>query len=133
MLVLSRKNDQAVVIGGVGRLEDILKITVIKVDRGRVTLGIDAKTDVPVHREEVWARLCTISRSSRENGGPTMLEEELAKWADDGGAGTAPRKAMRRRPRGDGGVPSLRESSKESATLSLGENQAAHLKGKNAE
>jgi len=130
MLVLTRKNDEAVVIGGAGRLEDILRITVLKVHRGSVTLGIDANTAVPIHREEVWARLCTISQSGRENKAPATLEEELSRWADDGGAGTTARQAVRRRRRSAG---SLRDASRKPVSRPLGENQAQHLKGKIAE
>jgi len=68
MLVLCRKRDQAVVFGGAGRLEDIVKITVIKVDRRNVTLGIDAKSDVPVYREEVWERIRTSHFRDRPTG-----------------------------------------------------------------
>ncbi|HEY2154384.1 MAG TPA: carbon storage regulator [Isosphaeraceae bacterium] len=47
MLVLSRKLGEKVVIG-----EGII-LTVVKVDRNQVRLGIEAPKDVPVYREEI--------------------------------------------------------------------------------
>lgn len=53
MLVLTRKRQQRIFIG-----PDIV-ITVVDIERGRgqVRLGITAPPDVPVHRDEVWARM----------------------------------------------------------------------------
>ena len=48
MLVLSRKRDEKIVIG-----ENIV-ITVIEVRGDKVRLGIEAPSDVPVHRQEVF-------------------------------------------------------------------------------
>jgi carbon storage regulator CsrA len=58
MLVLSRKSQESVVIGGSNNFEHILKVTVISIKGGRVRLGFDIAADVPVHRLEVWERLC---------------------------------------------------------------------------
>lgn len=57
MLVLSRKNDQAVIIAGVVGFENILKVTVLNIRGGSVRLGFEANKDVHVHREEVWERV----------------------------------------------------------------------------
>jgi carbon storage regulator len=51
MLVLSRKVGEKVVIPDCG-----LVITVLAVQGQRVRLGIEAPSDVVVHREEVWQR-----------------------------------------------------------------------------
>jgi carbon storage regulator len=58
MLVLSRKNDEAVVIGGSAGFERIIKVTVLGIKNGQVRLGFEADADVPVHRLEVWERIC---------------------------------------------------------------------------
>lgn len=58
MLVLSRKKQESVVVGGSDRFERVLKITVLEISGGRVRLGFDVAADVPVHRSEVWKRLC---------------------------------------------------------------------------
>lgn len=47
MLVLSRKEQESIMIGDVS-------IVVIEIDGNRVRLGIEAPRDVPVHRREVY-------------------------------------------------------------------------------
>jgi carbon storage regulator len=47
MLVLSRKQLDAIYIG------DDIKITVVRIDRNQVRLGIEAPAHVPVLREEL--------------------------------------------------------------------------------
>jgi carbon storage regulator CsrA len=58
MLVLSRKNDEAVVIGGSEGFERMIKVTVLQIKNGRVKLGFEAAADVPVNRLEVWEQIC---------------------------------------------------------------------------
>ena len=57
MLVLSRKNDEAVVIGGSAGFERTITVKVVEIKNGRVRLGFQADADVPVHRLEVWERI----------------------------------------------------------------------------
>jgi carbon storage regulator len=57
MLVLSRKSQESVVIGGSTGFERLLKVRVLAIEGGRVKLGFDVDSNVPVHREEVWERL----------------------------------------------------------------------------
>jgi carbon storage regulator CsrA len=57
MLVLSRKSNESIVIGGVSGFERLLKLTVIRIHVGTVRLGIEVADDVPVHRWEVWERI----------------------------------------------------------------------------
>src|SRR4051794_39460087 len=47
MLVLSRKLGEKIVIG------DNIVITVVKIDRNQIRIGIEAPHDVPVYREEI--------------------------------------------------------------------------------
>jgi carbon storage regulator len=61
MLVLSRKRDERIVIG------DNIVITVVEVRGDKVRLGIEAPTDVPVHRQEV---LEAIRRNSSLDSQP---------------------------------------------------------------
>jgi carbon storage regulator len=57
MLVLSRKNNQSVMVGGSDGFARLLKITVLDVRGGTVRLGFEVDADVPVHRLEVWERI----------------------------------------------------------------------------
>lgn len=57
MLVLSRKCNESVVVGGPGRADQMLKVTVLEVVAGRVRLGFEVAEDVPVHRWEVWEQI----------------------------------------------------------------------------
>jgi carbon storage regulator len=57
MLVLSRKTEEAVVVGGADGRQPMLKVTVLDIRGGRVRLGFEADADLPVHRLEVWERI----------------------------------------------------------------------------
>jgi carbon storage regulator len=57
MLVLSRKIQESVVVGGSAGFERLLKVTVLEIVGGKVRLGFEVAKDVPVHRWEVWERI----------------------------------------------------------------------------
>jgi carbon storage regulator CsrA len=57
MLVLSRKQHEAVVVGGSAGFERALKVTVLEINGRSVRLGFEADKEVPVHRWEVWERI----------------------------------------------------------------------------
>ena len=65
MLVLARKSMESVVVGGSGRFERLLKVTVLEIKNGTVRLGFEADASIPVHRAEVWER---IQESSGADG-----------------------------------------------------------------
>jgi carbon storage regulator CsrA len=71
MLVLSRKSQEAVVVGGSVGFERMLKVTVLEIGNGRVRLGFEVDAAVPVHRQEVWERI-------RANGQQDIPMEALA-------------------------------------------------------
>ena len=58
MLVLTRKNRESVVIGGNDEMQIMLEITVLEIEGGRVRLGFEADARMPIHRREVWDRIC---------------------------------------------------------------------------
>ena len=61
MLILTRKVGESVLIG------DGIKVSVEAVKGNQVRVGIDAPTDVSVHREEVRERLEEGKASSAES------------------------------------------------------------------
>ena len=61
MLVLSRHRDESIIIG------DNIVITVVDVRGDKVRLGIDAPTDIPVHRQEVYE---AIQRERQHGSAP---------------------------------------------------------------
>ena len=64
MLVLSRKNQESVVVGGANGVDRKFVVTVLEIKGAKVRLGFDVDADIPVHRMEVWER---IRRSGRRN------------------------------------------------------------------
>ena len=63
MLVLTRKSQESVVVGGGGGFAHLLKVTVLEIRSGKVRLGFEVDAKVPVHRWEVWEQI-------RAAGGP---------------------------------------------------------------
>jgi carbon storage regulator len=78
MLVLSRKKQESVVVGGVNGGEHLLKVTVIEISGGRVRLGFDAKHELPVHRAEVWERICADNPGAPPQSGFQRPTERAA-------------------------------------------------------
>jgi carbon storage regulator CsrA len=70
MLVLTRKTRESVVIGRPGDLEVTLVVTVLEVSGGRVRLGFESDDRMPIHRREVWERICLAAgRDGNGHGG----------------------------------------------------------------
>ena len=69
MLVLTRKNRESVVIGRPEDLDIVLEITILEIEGGRVRLGFVADTKMPIHRREVYDRICNGGGVSG-NGSP---------------------------------------------------------------
>jgi carbon storage regulator len=62
MLVLSRQRDESIIIG------DNIIVTIVDIRGDKVRLGIDAPTEIPVHRQEVYEAI------QRENLRASRLE-----------------------------------------------------------
>jgi carbon storage regulator len=78
MLVLSRKVGEQIVLPDCG-----VTISVVKVAGKKVRLGIVAPADAPVHRAEIWSRICQSDGSGRKSD------------RNPGGASLAPAKKSR--------------------------------------
>jgi carbon storage regulator CsrA len=70
MLVLSRKNREAVVVGGGGSFPGLLKVTVLEIAAGKVKLGFEVDAGIPVNRLEIWERMCASGEVSNQLGKP---------------------------------------------------------------
>jgi len=51
VLVLSRKRNEKIIIGSG---ENKIEIMIVDIKGDKVRLGIQAKAEIPIHREEVW-------------------------------------------------------------------------------
>lgn len=69
MLVLSRQRDESIIIG------DNIVITIVEIRGDKVRLGIEAPTEIPVHRQEVYEAI------QRENGRNMTGREASSKSA----------------------------------------------------
>ena len=58
MLVLTRKLGEVIKIG------DRIKVVVVGVDGGSVKLGVEAPNEIPVHREEVYAKIASENKEA---------------------------------------------------------------------
>lgn len=69
MLVLSRQRDESIMIG------DNIVITIVDIRGDKVRLGIEAPTEIPVHRQEVYEAI------QRENLRASQLDPQEARRA----------------------------------------------------
>lgn len=71
MLVLSRRKEESVVVGGADRFHRLLKVTVLEIRGSHVRLGFEVDADVPVHRSEVWERIHGNGRAEGREPSPS--------------------------------------------------------------
>jgi len=58
MLVLSRKNDESVIVGDPSRpIEETLRVTVLGIVGDKVRLGFEVDEGVAINRCEVWRQI----------------------------------------------------------------------------
>jgi carbon storage regulator len=62
MLVITRKSGERICIG------DDVTVTVLEIVGSSVRLGIEAPSEIPVHRHEVWAAVQAENRAAAEAG-----------------------------------------------------------------
>lgn len=78
MLVLTRKNNESIMIG------DDIEVRVLAISKDKIRLGITAPKTVPVFRKEVYVSIKAESADANENGSSsdTDLAEEISKAID---------------------------------------------------
>ena len=74
MLVLSRHRDESIIIG------DNIVVTIVDIRGDKVRLGIEAPTDIPVHRQEVYEAI------QRENRKAATLKPAETRDLGNGGS-----------------------------------------------
>ena len=57
MLVLTRKPEEALLLGSDTDPQGVVSVTVLSIEGNRVKLGFQMKDDVSVYRMEVWNRM----------------------------------------------------------------------------
>ena len=72
MLVLSRRNREAVVVGGNDAFPQMLKITVLEIAMGKVKLGFEVDGAIPVYRMELWERICAAGGLNSAEPAPSV-------------------------------------------------------------
>jgi carbon storage regulator len=72
MLVLSRKPGEKVLIG------TEIVVTVLDVRGDHVKLGFDCPAEIPIHREEIYQRICR----ERDKSVPDLLPQDSRFYAE---------------------------------------------------
>lgn len=62
MLILTRKVGESIMIG------ESVQVKVLALRAGQIKIGIDAPTDLEVHREEIYRRILAERESGRQTG-----------------------------------------------------------------
>ena len=69
MLVLSRKKDEEIIIGG------IVRVMVIEIRGDKVRLGVEAPKEVTVHRKEIADAIAAEARARDTRESPGLGED----------------------------------------------------------
>ena len=72
MLILSRKLNESIVIDG------RIVVKVLRIDKDTVKLGIQAPTELPVHREEIYNVIQKNKQASMNAGLATIPKSPMA-------------------------------------------------------
>jgi sRNA-binding carbon storage regulator CsrA len=70
MVVLSRKSRESVVVGAANPFERLLKVTVLEIGNGQVTLGFEVDPDIPIESSDEWERTIECARPGSSTTGP---------------------------------------------------------------
>jgi carbon storage regulator len=83
MLVITRKLDEAIVIG------DGIEIRVLRVGRDGVRLGVTAPADVPVHRLEIYNAICDANASAARDASDAAVRTIVDRFRRQAGPGSS--------------------------------------------
>jgi carbon storage regulator len=83
MLVITRKLDEAIVIG------DGIEVRVLRVGRDGVRLGVTAPSDVTVHRLEVYNAICEANASAARDASDASLRKVVDRFRKQAGPGSS--------------------------------------------
>ena len=75
MLVLSRQRDESIIIG------DNIVITVVDIRGDKVRLGIDAPTEITVHRQEVYEAIQRENAAADQSATPKLPQKSSGRAA----------------------------------------------------
>ena len=79
MLVLSRKKNEAIIIGDKAKLGFVIKVVVVEIRGDKVRLGIEAPSDVPAHRQEVYEAIyASVSESVADHNATEFPDDSTA-------------------------------------------------------
>jgi len=67
MSTFALEKKQAVVVMRTGSYEQLVKIEVVDIESGKVTLGVDASSKVSVHSLEEWEELLAKRRADNRS------------------------------------------------------------------
>jgi len=77
MLVLTRRLNQAIMIGDPAKPDECIEVIVVEVRGDQVRIGTDAPKSVQVHRKEIYEQIQQENRASAANGGPSTVGKTL--------------------------------------------------------
>ena len=63
MLIFTRKVKECIVCGENGEI----KFFIVEINKNQVRIGIEASKDIPVHREEIFNKICAEKLLEKEN------------------------------------------------------------------
>jgi carbon storage regulator len=72
MLILTRRPGESIIIA------DDVVVTILGVNRNQVRVGVTAPRRTPVHREEVYRRICAEERSASKSAPQEPLTKPIA-------------------------------------------------------
>ena len=70
MLVLTRRLNQAIMIGDPTKPNECYEVTVVEVKGDQVRIGVDAPKDIQVHRKEIWEQKQQENEASAASAKP---------------------------------------------------------------